>query len=115
MRPIIYLFILFAFSTAAVAQNQLVEILVDSLFSSEVNDQSSDATGASLVISAGVYGAQSFIVDTTGILTRIEVSARKCCGFFIPNANLSLEIKTGSDPALGSSLITDTFNVVLTI
>ena len=110
MRPIIYLFILFVFSTAALAQDQLVEILADSLFSSEVNDQSSAATGTPLSISATVYGGQSFIVDTTGILTRIEVSVRKA-GFFVPDAWLSLEIKTGSDPGLGSSLITESFLV----
>ena len=110
MRPIIYFFILFAFSTEAVAQDQLVEILADSLFSAEVNDQSSDSTGASLVISADVYGAQSFIVDKTGILTRIELNVRKP-SFLVQDARLSLEIKTGSDPGLGSSLITKLFLV----
>ena len=82
MRLIIYLIILSAFNITALAQNQLVEILADSLFSSEVNDQSSDATGAPLEISVSSFGGQSFIIDSTGILTRIEVSAKKMLWFF---------------------------------
>ena len=109
MRPIIYLFILFAFSTTVVAQNELVVIEGDSLFSSEVSDQTAAATGAPLAITNGVFGAQSFIVDTTGNLSRIEITAKRIG--VSGKSSLSLEIRTGNDPAMGSSLITELFDV----
>jgi uncharacterized protein (TIGR02145 family) len=96
------------FSTTVVAQNQLVEIFADSLFNAETIDQTSAATGAPLAISDGVYGGQSFNVDTTGNLTRIEITAKKSGG---AKSKLLLEIRTGNDPAMGSSLITELFDV----
>ncbi len=84
------------------------EVFSDSTFISEVNDQSSVAAGDALSISAGSFGAQSFVVDTTGNLTRIEITAQKDGG---TTSNLTLEVKTGDDPSMGSSLIVEPFDV----
>ncbi len=97
------------FSTTVVAQNELVEILADSIYSSEVNDQTSTGIDAPLTITYDVFGGQSFIIDTTGNLSRIEINAKRIGSN--GKSTLSLEIRTGSDPAMGSSLITELFDV----
>jgi len=95
-------------SIGKLGTENLFEIFIDSLLYPEINDQSSIAAGSPLLINNSTKGAQSFIIDTTGNLTRIEVLARKS-GASI--SNLQIEIRTGNDPAAGTIVATESFDV----
>jgi hypothetical protein len=88
--------------------SNIFEVFADSLFSTEIIDQVSIATGSPLEINGTQSGAQSFVVDTSGTLVRIEVLANRSAGVI---SNLQLELRTGNDPTAGVSLATTFFDV----
>ncbi len=83
------------------------EVFADSSFINQIQDQCSDANGAELTISPTAYGAQTFVADTTGILSSIQLKLR-ITG--VTGTQVLIELKTGSDPAAGTSLSAQYFN-----